>query len=339
MKGVSIIICCYNSSNRLPKTLEFISLQKVNKNILLEIIVINNNSSDNTVEVASEVWGKFGKNEINFKIVDEKKPGLSYARKKGTSAASYDCLIFCDDDNWLFENYVEDAYSALEKNDKIGIIGGFGLPETQSTPPNWFSKYSSFYATGPQFINNDNSEENCPYVYGAGMVVRKSLFEKLNTIQFKFLATDRTNNLLSSGGDIELCYIAQLLGYKIVYNQNLKFHHYIESPRLTKQYLKNLAFQFGYCNVVHRPYFWLFNRSLPNYKKNWIWTILISINIYLLTLVKNIFAKPSDNLANEVNLSHATGRMIASVKLNFKINKDYSDLIRNLNTIICKLKP
>ena len=45
-KGISIIVYCYNSVLRLPKTLQHIGLQQTS--ISWEVIVVNNNSSDNT---------------------------------------------------------------------------------------------------------------------------------------------------------------------------------------------------------------------------------------------------------------------------------------------------
>ena len=99
MKGVSVIICCYNSSKRLGETLKHLSVQKIN-DTPCEIIIVDNASTDNTASLARETWDALG-SSIPMRIINESKPGLSHAREAGINASSYTYIIFCDDDNWL----------------------------------------------------------------------------------------------------------------------------------------------------------------------------------------------------------------------------------------------
>jgi glycosyltransferase involved in cell wall biosynthesis len=325
VSGISVIICCYNSASRIAETLRYLSLQKTPANLPWEIIIVNNASTDNTVQMATTEWARFNKKEIGFQIVNQPVPGLSYARAKGIEASNYDYLIFCDDDNWLFENYIHKAFKLLEIWPNAAIIGAHGLPKAEIDAPEWFDGYCGYYATGPQ--NNNKSgimKGNSPYVYGAGCIVRKSVISELNNINFKLLASGRMSEKLTSGEDVELCYAVSLLGYKIAYSSDLKFYHFIPGNRLTDRYLLALSYQFGWCNILHRPYFWLFNPDLPKYKRTWVWTLLISINIYIISFIKYISpAKPANKIVNKVNLKQAAGRFAAIVKLNRNIEKDY----------------
>ena len=61
MKGVSIIICCYNSSKRLPTTLNTLLNLNVPPLTNWEVIVVNNNSTDTTSELAHTEQAKFKK--------------------------------------------------------------------------------------------------------------------------------------------------------------------------------------------------------------------------------------------------------------------------------------
>ncbi len=54
-KGVSVVVCCYNSAPRLPETLMHLFAQIVNPDIKWEIIIINNASTDDTLEVAQAI--------------------------------------------------------------------------------------------------------------------------------------------------------------------------------------------------------------------------------------------------------------------------------------------
>jgi glycosyltransferase involved in cell wall biosynthesis len=324
-KGVSVIICCYNSALRLPATLKYLAQQKITGAVPWEIIIVNNASKDNTSAVAGAEWSQYGKNNIDFRVVDQPVPGLAFAREKGVAESNYDYLIFCDDDNWLSETYVETAFNLLESWPDAAVIGGHGVPVPELEPPAWFTNYAGYFATGSQNTHDGIIEGNNPYVYGAGVVVRKSVLLELNRINFKFIATDRLNDKLSSGADVEMCYVIKLLGKGIAYYDGLKFSHFIPANRLSDSYLLGLVYQFGYCDILHRPYYWVFNPSLSKYKKNWMWTFLISLNIYALSWLKLVKGgNPENQFVNKVNFEHSKGRLHAIVKLNRQVQKNYA---------------
>jgi len=303
-------------------------MQQVDWTLEWEIIIVNNNSNDNTKHAALTEWVKYQRLDVRFQVVDESKPGLRFAREKGIEVSLFDYIIFCDDDNWLLKNYVNDSFHAIHSDPQLGIIGGVGIAKTEIDPPEWFQQFSGYYAIGPQNVVEEPTPSGDIYVYGAGAVVRKSIFGEIKAKSIEFIAVGRTAHKLSSGEDVELCYLAQLLAYKIGYNENLKFYHFIEKNRLNLTYIRNLAFQFGYCNTLHRPYYWLFNRSIADYKKTWVWVLLVSLHIYLVTLIRKNFKKKSDHILNQINLAHASGRISAVIKLNFRIDGAYG-VIKN----------
>src|SRR5579872_3446099 len=119
--GVSVIICCYNSAARLPVTIQHVLAQKNTSAINWEVIIVDNASTDNTAHCAKRILN--GVEEIDYTITYEQESGLSYARKKGYGMAKYEYLIYCDDDNWLSENYLQLSYKTMSENPKIGILG------------------------------------------------------------------------------------------------------------------------------------------------------------------------------------------------------------------------
>jgi glycosyltransferase involved in cell wall biosynthesis len=84
----SIIVCCYNSSKRLTKTLEAILLLKKNRDFKFEVIIVDNASFDNTIIIANRFCDQF-KNLINCKVISENKKGLSNARKRGITESEF----------------------------------------------------------------------------------------------------------------------------------------------------------------------------------------------------------------------------------------------------------
>jgi len=242
--GVSIIICCYNSSSVLPETLKHIKWQKLS-GADCEVIVVDNASIDNTQQIAKSVWNNYS--AIEFKIVYEAKPGLSEARRKGVGEAKYEYLIFCDDDNWLDENYVQNVYELFQLNPQVAILGGCGTAEFEdiSLKPEWFDNLFHGYAVGPQ------ASEECELngVYGAGMALRKSIIERTLGKQ-PLLLHGRKQNSLSAGDDAEICIRIRMAGYKILYSPQLTFKHFLPGKRLTWEYLKKLHTGFAQMHVI-----------------------------------------------------------------------------------------
>lgn len=249
---VSVIICCYNSAKRLPTTLEYLAKQKVKDQLTWEIILVDNNSTDTTAEVALVEWKKHN-NNTSFKIVKEPIPGLSNARKKGVEESTGKYLLFCDDDNWLSENYVQLAWDNMKQHPEWIMLGGKGEAVFEGQRPNWFDKYSTNYAVGEQ-KHRMLGNKKVLYLYGAGIVICRSFFTLLEAINFKSLLSDRKGKELTSGGDTEYCFITMLLNLQVGVSNDLTFKHFIPNGRETFTYLKRWHYGFGKTRIYFEIY-------------------------------------------------------------------------------------
>src|SRR5919199_1111625 len=202
-KGVSVVVCCYNSSARLPETLNHLMNQTVPNHIEWEVVIVDNKSTDNTIELCNSTFkaNKF----YRYKIVSELNQGLSYARKKGLDTALYDYIIYCDDDNWLDSNYIANAYRLMSYNTNIGACGGIGQPVTDNDPPKYFKDFAIGFAVGEQ--GNEEGPTQRDTLYGAGLIVRKSILVSLYNNGFVTKLSDRKGNNITSCGDSELTLI------------------------------------------------------------------------------------------------------------------------------------
>ena len=248
-KGVSIVVCCYNSSKILPATLKYLFRQNVPNNIPWEIIIVDNASTDNTSETAQKIYDKHNC-LAPLRIVKEPKAGLSNARQKGFDTARYEYIILCDDDNFLKDDFVKTVYGIMSSNRKIGILGGQGKAEFEISKPDWFNNWKNSYAVGKQSMMDGDITASRGYVWGASMVVRKEAWKKLTSRGFRTLLKDRTGKDLSSGGDTEICYALKNDGWLIWYDQRLKFKHFISAERLNWNYIKKLFRGFGKASPV-----------------------------------------------------------------------------------------
>ena len=237
--GVSIIICCHNSGSKITPTLNHIFAQNVPDNLLWEVILVDNNCTDETVNTSSTIYNGSGSN-VDFSIISEPVPGLMNARKSGIASTRYELMLFIDDDNWISPDYLKQCMATMEQHPNTAVLGGCGSAVSENAPP-WFDQFSDSFAVGKQ----GPSSGIVPFVYGAGMCIRHSAWATLESSAFQSLLLGRTEKNLTSGEDTEMCYGLRLLGFDVRYNEHLTFMHDLPMQRLDWHYLKQLFFGFG----------------------------------------------------------------------------------------------
>lgn len=286
MKGVSVIICCYNSAHILPETLTYLSRQVVPSSLKWELIVVDNASSDHTAEVAEQSWEALGK-PVEMRVVSEMTPGLSFARQSGIQAALYDIILFCDDDNLLNTDYIQLGFGVMSMDDSIALLGGKGQARVDIQVPSWFDRYAYQYAVGAQAAGSKDITIERGFVYGAGCFLRVSAYKQLLQMGFQYTLSGRVGKSLLSGEDNELGYAFSLIGYTIHYNEKLTFIHVLAANRLTFSYLKKLKKAVAYSSVLLTPYIEKRNEVLFNKASTFNWTnqlfreLLFLVNGYI----------------------------------------------------------
>ncbi len=254
-EGVSVIVCSFNSAKRIAETLRYLSEQHVPAELLWEVLVVNNASSDNTKAIAFQSWKNTSSN-VAFQVVDEPVPGLSSARLRGIKEAKYDILIFCDDDNHLDPNYVFLANEMMQSKKDVGVLGGWVKPKLPNNLDPWIKDFYPALAIGKQAEKDGYVQ----WVFGAGMIIRKEIFEKLKDQKIELMLSDRLGSKQTSGGDVEICVAARFAGYAIYSSNQLILHHQISAHRLTKKsFIKA-----NYCNVFPLIYLYLMESLVKN---------------------------------------------------------------------------
>lgn len=281
---ISIILCCYNSVQKLPRTLEHLAKQKLSADLSYEVIVVDNASTDNTAEFALSYWGTLN-SDVSLRVVREDTPGLVYARICGVHAAQYELLIFCDDDNWLREDYVQNAYDLMNQMPDVGVLGGQSVLAPHIDAPDWWEEHQGNYAVGKQLPLSGYANER-GFLYGAGMVTRKSIAEKVLDLRYPFLLVGRKGDICLSGEDGEYCQRVMLMGLHLYYSEKLFYWHDISSSRLCREYLYQLLKSFEPGGVIIEKYYYI----RRYYTQNSIQKLLILMKRLLLY----IFAKENN---------------------------------------------
>ncbi len=115
---ISVIIPVYNSETTIIPCLESLVQQSVSP---LEIIIVNNNSSDGTINKIKEYITEIKKPHII--LTSESKQGPAAARNKGIQLASGGIIAFTDSDCVVRKDWIKNAIAIYEKED-IDLVGG-----------------------------------------------------------------------------------------------------------------------------------------------------------------------------------------------------------------------
>ncbi len=297
--GVSVVICTYNGAALIPDTIKHLAQQRVNNHLPWEVIIIDNASTDNTSEVAKQEWQKYNI-RTPFSLMHQPQQGLTYARKMALENARYEFVLFCDDDNWLSQDYVSNAYNIMLHNANIGVLGGLGELVYEVEPPEWTLAFTMF-GNGPQERASGKVQRN--KVYGAGCVIRRSAINRILNAGYIPLLTDRVAGNLSSGGDHELCYILAMTGYDIWYDERLRFKHYMPKKRVEWNYYERFFNEASQSIEVIIPYEILLNHNAQSTYSFYIKLLYILLyNLKELNLlILNIIKVPAGSCAAKIN--------------------------------------
>lgn len=245
---ISVIICCYNSANRIGNTLLALANQvEIAQACDWEVLVVDNNCSDETVAVARRIWSR---RDVPLRFVHESTPGQAFARRRGIKESTGEFIVFCDDDNWLSQKYLRSAYEIMVSHPDVALVGGRGIASFEGDGPTWFAENQKYFACGEQGANSGP----VGHLYGAGFILRRSAFENIESLGFVSLLSGRTGKQLACGEDIELCFALRLAGWGLWYENALEFFHWMPKERMTSDYLYRLALGVGISRITLGEY-------------------------------------------------------------------------------------
>ncbi|MBD2196494.1 MULTISPECIES: hormogonium polysaccharide biosynthesis glycosyltransferase HpsE [Calothrix] len=231
----TVAIPTYNGESRLPELLERLRNQLYTETFVWEIIVVDNNSTDNTAVLIKNYQAGW-ECPYPLKYCFEAKQGAGYARKRAVEEAKGKFIGFLDDDNYPVSNWVAVAYAFGQKYPQAGAYGSQIHPDWEVEPPKDFQRIAPFLAI--------TERGNLPLLYephqrllppSAGLVIRREAW--LKSIPNQMILTGRVSNNTLTGEDLEMLSYLQKFGWEIWYNPEMEIYHKIPSWRLQREYL------------------------------------------------------------------------------------------------------
>lgn len=220
-KKLSIIICTYNREKYLEYALESLVSQTEEQDNF-EVLIIDNNSKDNT----KEVYKRF-KEKLPLKYFLEKKQGLSHARNRGIKESKYDYVAFLDDDAKASKDWVKIGLKIIKER-KADIFGGPIYPYYESEKPEWFKDEYEIRQHG-----HEAKYLKKGYLSGSNIFLRKSVF---NTVGMFDPAYGMKGDKIFFGEETKLQMIADQKNIKRFYDPKLFVYHLVPEYKMKVLY-------------------------------------------------------------------------------------------------------
>ena len=243
----TVVIPTYNGESRLPKLLnrlkECVAYNSFNQNhnepFSWEILVVDNNSKDNTAKVVQVYQNNWSK-AVPLRYCFEAEQGLAFARQRAIKEANGEFIGFLDDDTFPASDWVIAAYQFGIEHPKAGAYGGQIHGDFEVEPPKNFERIKSFLAIKERGSTAHLYEpENLSLPPGAGLVVRRKAW--LESVPSRLVRTGR------GGNDFEVSLHLHKASWEIWYNPAMHLDHQIPGWRLEKDYLLPLSRTVGLC--------------------------------------------------------------------------------------------
>jgi glycosyltransferase involved in cell wall biosynthesis len=231
----TVAICTYNGENRLPEVLEKLRSQINTEQIQWEIIVVDNNSKDNTAKIVEKYQANWP-SSYPLRYCFEPQQGLAFARQRAVEEARGELVGFLDDDNLPALNWIIEAYCFGKNHPQAGAYGGQIHGDFEIEPPEEIRTVVKYYLA---IVERGNK----PYQYqkrgvfppGAGLVVRKQAW--CENVPEKIFLSGRIGQSLMANEDLEVQSYIQNAGWQIWYHPKMHMDHKMPSQRLEREYL------------------------------------------------------------------------------------------------------
>ena len=229
---ISAIISTYNRERYLPQVLNSLKEQTLAKDGF-EIIVINNNSTDETESISKS----FEKDnpDIAFQYFMETSQGLSYARNRGIKESKGELVTFIDDDAFLEKDYLERIVEYFDANPESVAVGSKILLHYEDVIPTWENKYLNsllgyFEPSDEPFIFNAKN-----YPRGSNMSFRTSVFEEVGDFNVNL---GRVGRNLAGSEEKDLFQRIYLKKMTVGYIPDALVYHCVPIERTTVEFIR-----------------------------------------------------------------------------------------------------
>ena len=256
---VSVLIPTHNRSDQLKRTLQSVADQVVAQPGAVEVIVVANGCTDNTIEYVESIQAGF---PFALAVYDEQRLGLPNARNRAVAEAKHKVLAFLDDDVVLQSGYLSALFDVYESHPADMVGGRTDLLWEDVERPDWFPDsllhLLSCKDHGGEVIELKSQAD----AIGANFSFRREVFESIGEFR---PGLGRSGKLLLGGEEADFLARALRKGFRMFYAPGCYLKHWVAPNRPTPEYLSGVAHGNAMASVFARTEF------------NWLWVCKASL--------------------------------------------------------------
>ena len=237
---LSVIICTWNRAKNLRETLRSLEQSQLPADTTWEIIIVDNNSSDETRAVCQFFVDR---SPERYRYIFEKRQGKSFALNAAVETAKGQILMFTDDDVTVDPAWLSETLRVFERHPCAGVTGKI-IAQWNSDKPDWVTSAGP-YKLMPAILSYDLGEEACEIkapAYGANLSLRREVFEKYGLFRTDLGPTAGSE---IRGEDNEFCWRLLHSGERIIYAPKAIVFHPVEKHRIDKRYFQTWYYGMG----------------------------------------------------------------------------------------------
>lgn len=227
---ISVILCTYNRCDSLAVALESVAISQMPDGVSWEVLVVDNNSKDETRKVIEQFVSRF---PGRFRYVFEPRPGKSNALNSAIQNSQAPILAFMDDDVQVEPDWLQKLTRIFENFTYIGS-GGRIFPEKGFVPQPWLDS-SVRYALAPlaMFDLGPEAGELKEPPFGTNMAFRREAFSRYGEFR-RDLGPQPGSEIRSE--DTEFGMRLLLGGERLWYEPAAVVYHAVSQQRLKQAY-------------------------------------------------------------------------------------------------------
>jgi glycosyltransferase involved in cell wall biosynthesis len=227
---ITVILCTYNRCRRLAKALESAAGLSLPDQLKWEVLVVDNNSRDQTRQVVEEFSQRW---PGRFRYLFEARQGKSYALNSGVREGRGEILAFTDDDVVLTPTWLQNLTSSLRVGECAGA-GGRVLAETGFELPPWLPTQNRHdLAPLAIFDLGDVARDLNQPPFGANMAFHRSMFEKYGGFRTD-LGPCPGSEIRGEDDEFGRRLLSQ--GERLRYDPSALVYHPVQDERLRQKY-------------------------------------------------------------------------------------------------------
>jgi GT2 family glycosyltransferase len=245
--NISVILCTYNRCEMLARALDSVLASELPSADRWELLVVDNNSKDQTRAVVENAAAKF---PDRIRYISEPAQGKSNALNRGIREAHGEILAFVDDDIQVDKYWLHKLCAPLENPSYAGV-GGRIIPPQGFSPPPWLPMRGEYSLGGilAFFDFGDAAQELREPPFGTNMAFRKETFAKHGNFRADLGPMPGTE---IRGEDTEFGRRVMKAGERLWYAPDAIVYHPVAEKRLNQKYFLQFLYDQGRALVRER---------------------------------------------------------------------------------------